>query len=147
MITADIQHQDQRIDVETLPLREVVRNRPKVRELAFTLGCEIDAVVDGLLDAAARITDTTAQTTAPHLVTPDPDVSVRDRRGVSMPTIFSIAGRLTRPERIVLYLHLQEELTEPEIAERLDLPLSMVTDIIDDAFARLRVRAMEYAQL
>ena len=145
MITLDIQQQRERTAIDTAPVREVVRNRPKVRELAFALGCELDAVVDGLLDAAAKMASAGAGLARSVTEQASTDVYVRDQRAPTAPTIFAIAGRLTRPERLVLYLHLQEELTEPEIAERLRLPVESVTEIIDEAFARLRARTNEFA--
>jgi RNA polymerase sigma-B factor len=125
--------------------------RPSVRELAGHLGCDPEVVADGLLAAAARQTvsldvsldseDPAARTRLDDLGHADPELD----RAPQLMTIFAAARRLTRRERLVLYLRFGEDLPQTEIARRIGVSQMHVSRILRDAIARVRVLAGESA--
>jgi RNA polymerase sigma-B factor len=126
-------------------------HRPSVQELAQHLGCDAEAVVDGLRAAAAHRTvslDAPAPTADPGLHTRIDELGGSDRQleqSVELATIFAAARQLTRRERLVLYLRFGEDLPQTEIAQRVGVSQMHVSRIIRDSLARLRELAGEPA--
>jgi len=118
--------------------------RPRVAELAEHLDLPVEAVLDGLLASAARETlsldaplgdgDAGAEVAVDHIGEEDegleqvPDVA----------TVFAAARRLSRRERLVLYLRFGEDLSQTEIARRMGISQMHVSRIIRGSLERLR---------
>lgn len=117
---------------------------PGVQELADHLGMSVDGVIDGLLAMAARRT-TSIET--PSNSGRTPSETRLERYGGSDPkleqvvdvaTVFAMARRLSKRERLVLYLRFGEDLPQTEIAGRLGLSQMHVSRIVRGALSRLR---------
>jgi len=127
--------------------------RPSIRELAGYLGCDPGVVADGLLAAAAHRTVSLdvpvdgdgagagARSRLEELGAEDPELE----HAPELTTIFAAARRLTRRERLVLYLRFGEDLPQTEIAARIGVSQMHVSRILRDAIARVRVLAGESA--
>lgn len=120
-----------------------------VRELAVSLGCDEEAVVETIgvtaslnvvpLDRPSRQDDAVTTSLGEHVGVEEPGYE----RVECLAAIEGALGVLTSGQKTVLRLHFAEDLTQRQIAGRLGVSRSEVARNLNDAVARLRAVAAE----
>ena len=117
---------------------------PTAAEVAGTLGCDEEEVVEALCAASSRVP---VPLDAPAASGDDGALSVGERLGdvdpgyehvESLAVLEDAFGSLDRMERKVLCLHFAEDLTQHQIASRLGLNRAQVARHLASGVARLR---------